>query len=293
MRVSIIVPVFKPGPHANYFLASHRKALNKIPNDITVEYQIVSNGNTEQDNLLIGELIKELGDFAPAFYHEECVKSSYAARNHGVRYADGEYLLFIDFDVIVPEDFFEKLKFVIRLGGGGQFYGAGFIDYISKDKIDIWGKLEEIYFLRQDAYIASGRGATACCFLNRELFLARGGFRVAESGEDLRFTGELKASGVNFVYHNDFRVFHPYLKNKTEFFNKLRRVCRGIATQDTSRYGTIIKLLLGLLLFVPLFKGVYRIYLRGFGFNAFFLLPLFVFVNTYQRFYLICLLKKK
>lgn len=96
--VSVIIPVHNTGQQANELA---KKLLNSYGK---IEVILVDDGSTD-DSL---KVLRGLKDKRAKIYHKKNGGPS-SARNYGVKKAVGKYLLFVDSDDNVKEDFVEKM----------------------------------------------------------------------------------------------------------------------------------------------------------------------------------------
>ena len=102
--VSIVIPVFNTGKLA-------RSLVDKLLSDDyrDVEIILVDDGST--DNSL--EIIKQIKNEKVRIYNKKNGGPS-AARNFGIKKAKGEYLLFVDSDDDMAQDYVQKMVLAFR-----------------------------------------------------------------------------------------------------------------------------------------------------------------------------------
>ncbi|MEA3451452.1 MAG: glycosyltransferase family 2 protein, partial [Bacteroidota bacterium] len=113
MKYSLIVPVFNRPDEVLELLTSLVKQTNK-----DFEVVIVEDGSKVDCKSVVDSFSEQL---KIKYFFKENEKPA-IARNYGVERASGEYVIFVDSDVIVPDDYFEKVE-----------------NYLSEEKIDAFG----------------------------------------------------------------------------------------------------------------------------------------------------------
>ncbi|NUU67350.1 glycosyltransferase [Enterobacteriaceae bacterium BIT-l23] len=101
VKVSVIVPVFNVEKYVEKCMDS---LLNQTLTDI--EIIIVNDGSTDRSGEIVQRYIRQYNNIK---YVEQENKGLSEARNAGVRYAEGEYLAFLDSDDWVKADAYEIL----------------------------------------------------------------------------------------------------------------------------------------------------------------------------------------
>ncbi len=101
MLISIIVPVYNRADEINDFLKSFL-----VQKSADFEILIVDDGSTDELKEIISLYSSEL--VIRYFYQQN--QGPGAARNLGMKEAEGEYFVFIDSDCTVPENYIQNLK---------------------------------------------------------------------------------------------------------------------------------------------------------------------------------------
>lgn len=101
-KVSIIIPVYNTSGYVERCLQSVKKQSYK-----NIQVVIVNDGSTDDSNTIIQNYIEKNG--LGYIYLEKENGGLSSARNHGMNFADGDYLFFLDSDDYLPVDAIEKL----------------------------------------------------------------------------------------------------------------------------------------------------------------------------------------
>ena len=223
VAVSVIVPVFN-NP------AGIRSGLEALVNQTYPrdKYEIIvaDNGSTDETRQVVAGFQTE-GPPAVKLLVEEKTRGSYAARNCGIRKADGEILAFTDSDCVPSREWIEAgVEGLMRerapCGGGRvKFTYKGrqpnaFEYYDSARKLD------------QQSYVKQGFAATANFFVRKDLLERHGLFRSdLISGGDYEFGRRVTGQGEKLVYIPDALVCHPARSTFCAIYEKSKRVAVG------------------------------------------------------------------
>jgi glycosyltransferase involved in cell wall biosynthesis len=154
---------------------------------------------------------------------------SYAARNTGIRLAEGEILAFLDSDCKAEVSWLESGLDLIKKEGD-HFLVAGRIRRVAqKGKGNLIERHEKIYTLNQRRNVLSNHfGATANFIVNRSFFLKVGPFRDdLFSGGDLEWCHRAQAIGGHLTYSPQVIVRHQVVSSWGEFLKRYRRKAGG------------------------------------------------------------------
>lgn len=157
-----------------------------------------------------------------------------AARNIGARIAKSNILFFLDADVIVPPDIFEKVRYIFSKNPHAD---AVFGSYDDKPPVkNFFSQFKNLFhhYIHQNAKADASTFWAGCGAILRSRFEALGGFNEKyrfPSIEDIEIGYRLKEAGGQIMLCKDLTVTH--LKHwsflsllKTDFFN------RGIPWSD-------------------------------------------------------------
>jgi glycosyltransferase involved in cell wall biosynthesis len=159
-------------------------------------------------------------------------RGAYAARNSGLRAAEGKNLAFTDVDCRPREDWIEKG--LARLSSVPRV--AGRVDLELSDPPSAAELVDAGRFLRQRRYVQEGFGATANLFVERRVFDSLGGFdERLRSGGDYEFGLRCSLAGIPIQYADDVVVSHPARASLRELLSKSERV--GFGTGQLIRRG--------------------------------------------------------
>lgn len=227
-----------------------------------VEVIIVDNGSEDDSmNLVAAHLErKPLPDkFLVKHVSYTDVRSSYAARNYGVRCSHGDILFFTDIDCRPRPDwlfaFAGKVEVDNILSGHVEFVSEsdGRMEVAASD-------VDSSLFLRNDNNSMKQTGVTANACISRTAFHSVGPFDEVTSGGDHMFFLRAKQLGLRFEYVRDSVVLHPtrdYLQLKV----KLARIAKGY--RESGKECSIPKELVKLVLNPFLFRYVKNVIQRG------------------------------
>lgn len=150
---------------------------------------------------------------------------SYFARNRGIEYSKGEYIAFLDADIMVPPNWLQNgMESLVNFDyvGGNVIIDESKINtltdlYEAKTAFDIKKYIKKAHF-----------GVTANLFVKREVFDELGGFEQRlYSGGDLEFGNRIyNFSYFKQEYEKKITVVHPPRGYKN-FVKKFKRISKG------------------------------------------------------------------
>jgi GT2 family glycosyltransferase len=173
---------------------------------------------------------------------ENKIQGSYAARNTGIRHTDADVLAFLDADMTVTDDYFDRA--LSHLHNNDLDYLGCRVDLTIPDGEDTPTARYNArtgFPVRQ--YIARHRYAPTCAlFVRREVFEDVGLFDPRlMSGGDMEFGNRVAAAGYEMGYCADAVAYHPVRSSLRSLYDKNVRVGRGHAQLQRyypERYGT-------------------------------------------------------
>ena len=227
MKFSVIVPVFEQWHLVPQLLEC--LAEQSCPAE-SFEVLLVDNGSSE---LMIPDYM------APNVRVLHCgIRGAYAARNHGVRDARGEWLVFTDADCLPERGWLEELAAAAEKLGKDDTFFAGSIETVGSS---ISPSIYEIYDLvrgiPQARYVKRGYAATANLAVPRILLVEVQGFNdELYSGGDADFCFRAKSLGYELEYIDSAIVKHRVRTSWDAVATKARRVKGGQLTHKSARY---------------------------------------------------------
>ena len=231
MMYSVIVPVHGGEIFYSSFARSYKKSgLNEIE---SLELLFISNKNDLYNERL--KQILEENNITFKLYEYNEKSSSYAARNYGAKLSIGEYLLFVDIDILWPETYSNDLKSLalrsdcIYAGRVDMFMPAGL-----NTKVDrLAGSIDKLIFLNTVKLSKLELGVTAHAIIPIKIH-EQFKFRVVESGGDIDFF-KRATQLYDYKYIDSLFVCHP-ARSHTDLLIKLRRVARGLRQKNIYHY---------------------------------------------------------
>jgi glycosyltransferase involved in cell wall biosynthesis len=227
--VSIIVPVYNDPEGVTTTINS----LLNLPNKINYQILIVDNNSTDCTQSVVRAYDDQIS------IYKENICGSYAARNKGIKNADGDIFAFIDADETVNTDWLETAFQAINKQN---------IDYLGCD-VEI--QPSERTLISQynthtgfpiQKYLRDEHYAPTCALLvRREVFEDVGLFDARLiSGGDREFGERVYEAGYKQGYTEDATVYHPARTSFKSLAKKNVRVGRGFCQKQRyypERYG--------------------------------------------------------
>lgn len=215
---SVIVPVFNRPDEIRELLESILQGKGTH----TLEVIVVEDGS----EITCRQVCKMYSDKLNLHYITQPNTGPGGARNTGAKHAKGNWLLFFDSDVLVPDGYFSRLagnldRSDVDLFGGPDTADSGFavtqraIDYAMTSFITTGGirggkKSLDTYYPR-----------TFNMGVRRDAFLQTEGFSGLRFGEDLDLGMRLIEAGYKVACFTDNEVIHKRRANLKQFFKQV------------------------------------------------------------------------
>ena len=108
--LSIIIPVFNDEKGIKDTLNSIRHECDKEFEKVNLEVIVVDNNSKDKTY----EVAKSYINNYIRVYRQDKIQSSYASRNFGVKKSSGDFLFFIDSDMIFEKNHFKRILWINR-----------------------------------------------------------------------------------------------------------------------------------------------------------------------------------
>jgi len=178
-----------------------------------------------------------LPDNARLEYESE--PGSYAARNHGAKFAEGRYLAFTDSDCI-PDSAWLNEAFALFEKSKCDSIGGEIEIFRPEDGAKFAYIYETYHAFKQKQWVPEGKSCTANHFVKKEVFEKVGRFDTSlKSGGDWEFSSRCVDKGYSLEYGQNVIVRHPARKNIRAMLKKhYRHICwASIIIRDKYNYG--------------------------------------------------------
>jgi len=153
---------------------------------------------------------------------------SYAARNHGAKFATGKFLAFTDSDCIPDQDWLKNAKTLFENSGCDSIGGE--IEIFRADDGNKHAYIYEKYYaFKQKEWVPKGHSCTANHLVTRSVFEKVKGFDTSlKSGGDWEFSSRCVKKGYEMKYGGNVVVRHPARRNIKAMLKKhFRHICWG------------------------------------------------------------------
>ena len=212
--VSIIIPVFDDAAGLDITLRS----LRQLPSSARFEVIVCSDGGPDA----ISRVASEYGCREVRL---PVNRGSYAARNAGLKAANGDAIAFLDADQTLSPSWLSAGLHALQQAD----YVGGRVVIVTGEQPDLWTRYEKARAFPVERYLASGFAPTANLFVRRSVFeLVEPFVETLRSGGDYEFGQRVKAAGLVQSYAEDATTYHP-ARDRKQQLAKQRRVMFGIA----------------------------------------------------------------
>jgi GT2 family glycosyltransferase len=159
---------------------------------------------------------------------EREAQSSYAARNKGIRHANGEYLLFIDADMTVKSDWVESILHSME-SNDARYMGCRVELQLPSDQPTIPARYNYALGFPVESYLRNRHFVPTCCLsITRDVIDQIGLFDdELKSGGDCEFGLRAHEAGIEQFYDNSIVVYHPVRASLQALVKKKVRTTRG------------------------------------------------------------------
>lgn len=220
-RVSIIVPVYNGESTLDLCLQSMLKL--DYPKDL-IEIIVVDNASTDNTKNIIGKY--------PVIYSLEQKKTSYAARNNGIKLSSGDILAFTDSDCIVdPEWLKSGVEMLMKNSSQNKeriAALAGRVEAYQPENV-IEKYTAAIGVLDQKKSISkAARIATCNVFFHKSVFDKVGLFdENLFSGGDTEMSWRIQSKGYTIGYCEKALLYHKHRTNLLNLYEQFFRYGYG------------------------------------------------------------------
>ena len=233
--VSVIVPVYNDPEGIQTTLDS----LTKQTYD-EFEVIVVDNNSTDETETVLNTLVTKHPELIEQ--HEETnVQSSYAARNTGIQYAEGDLLLFLDSDMWVGESWIHEMVTAVE-SNDYDYLGCN-VEIVMSSQPSIWEQYQRALSFPVKTYLEGKNFVPTCALaVKMEVFDKMGLFdHRLESGGDKEFGQRVQRAGYKQGYTGSTTAYHPARSTFAELRSKAQRIGRGRAqmryyNSDTTEY---------------------------------------------------------
>ncbi|MDD2509475.1 MAG: glycosyltransferase [Aliarcobacter skirrowii] len=210
--VSVIVPVFNDEKRIGKCIESLLS--QTYPKD---KFEIIIVDNNSYD-----KTIKIIKEYSVKILHENNIQSSYAARNKGIKNAQGEVLAFTDSDCIIDKNWI--LNSVNYFAENKCDLIAGDVKFFYKNKNNLFEILDSFIHFNQKEGVLKNKVPTANLFIKKYVFDKIGFFNFnLKSGADLLLTNKAVKAGYRLCFSSESMVYHP-TRNFKELVLKHKRI---------------------------------------------------------------------
>ena len=221
--VSVVVPVLHDGPVIGTCLEALLQ--QTYPPD-RYEIIVADNGSTDGTRAIV-ERVRARTGARLSLVVEDQVRTSYAARNRGLRVARGQVLAFTDADCVPVPTWLEQGVRALRASGAACVGGRIVVTFAGPrpNAYEYW---DSAVRFNQELYVRHHYAATANLFVQARVIECHGPFRPElVSGGDREFGFRLWKAGERLAYAPDAIVAHPARATLEAVYRKGLRLALG------------------------------------------------------------------
>ena len=232
-KVHVVVPMYNDWEGLRRLFSSFVEARG----DGAIELTVVDNDSSDEAPSWLAEIQREIN------LHVCREKGSYSARNYGLRFVDGDIIVFTDSDCELDSGYFLALREFYSLPENEHALMAGAVS-VQPSNPRLVGALEAydcVLGLPQKRYVSKGYAVTANLAVPATVFEEIGFFDEKHfSGGDAEFCRRAVKANFKLKYNGEAVVKHPARREFKEFRKKISRVIGA----QIGRAGTKGKLVL-------------------------------------------------
>ncbi len=221
--VSVVVPVLHDRPGIRACLEA---LLDQTYPPDRYEIIVADNGSTDGTRAVV-EAFRARAGSRLSLVVEDWVRTSYAARNQGLRVARGEILAFTDADCVPSPTWLECGVRALRAEGAAIVGGRIVVTYRGA-RPNVYEYFDSAIRFNQRAYVDRHYAATANMLVHAHMIERHGPFRPElVTGGDREFGTRLWKAGERIAYAPDAVVRHAARATLGAVYRKSLRIARG------------------------------------------------------------------
>lgn len=217
MTVSVIIPIY----NAEKYLPDLFRKLEANHFEDGDEILLVDNGSTDGSfNMCQKQVAKAPKLYRFLSFTEKA--GSYAARNYAVRESKGQVLVFTDSDTKPVANWLYNIRTTLK--PGMVIAGKIELEIISNN---LWELYDNLVHLNSEKNAFNNKVATANMAVYRADFDRVGFFEERFSGGDYDWSTRAKIAGLDMVFVQNVKVYHPTRKTFEQVLKKEQRIAYG------------------------------------------------------------------
>ena len=214
--ISFIIPVYNRPNEIDELL----KSFSNMEGKKDFEIIIIEDGSTKKCDLIA----KNYNDLNISYYYKKNSGPG-DSRNYGMKKAKGDYFIILDSDIILPNNYSQKLIKNLNYNFSDCFGGVD-------DSHKSFNNFQKAVSYSMTSFITTGHirgGNRAKGFqprsfnmgISKEAYLKSKGFGKIHPGEDPDLSIRLKKLGFNIKLYNDLKVYHKRRITFLGFFKQI------------------------------------------------------------------------
>lgn len=220
--VTVIIPVLNGANYVNSCL----EPLSLQNYKGLIEIIVVDNGSGDNTVALLKEYQNKIPNLIVLEELQE--KSSYVARNKGIKYASGKVIAFTDIDCIPDRNWLDRCLYHAGKNNLNRLVSGKIVVFPKEHEPNVYELCDMYSFLQQESRAKKNMGTTANLLIPKNVFEKIGLFNRVKSGGDGEISVRSKKNGFDFEFDEHLSVKHPARSTKSSLINKAKRVGKGL-----------------------------------------------------------------
>lgn len=236
MKLSIIIPIYNGETTLDNLLVS--LLYQSLERD-KFEVLFIDNGSVDKTKQIIENSIKEYDslNFKYIFFNDK--KSSYSARNIGIKNSSNKILVFTDADCVPDRKWLQNIYHYYQRNSHNIII-SGKVNLQVSDPGNIWEVFDKNSNMQNERKIKKQSAATANIAVPKKAFYDVGFFLDVTSGGDIEWTQRASCNGYKLLYNPNIVVNHPCRKSYKDINIKMQRLAFGYGEKVIKERKSII-----------------------------------------------------
>ncbi|MGF1586956.1 MAG: glycosyltransferase [Bacteroidales bacterium] len=236
MKLSIIIPIYNGEATLDKLF---RGLVNQSLKRDKFEVLFIDNGSVDNTRQIIENLMRDYNNLNYKYIFFNDKKSSYSARNIGIKNSNYQILAFTDADCVPDRLWLQNIYSYYQINPHNNIV-SGKVNLQVSDPGNIWEVFDKNSNMQNERKIKKQSAATANIAVPKKAFYDVGFFMDVTSGGDIEWTQRASRNGYKLFYNPDIIVNHPCRKSYNEIKTKMQRLAFGYGEKVVKERKSII-----------------------------------------------------